>query len=1775
MPAELPPTTAYTYAVELSVDEALAAGAASVRFSQPVAFYVENFLGFPAGTGVPLGSYDRARGVWVAEESGWVIQLLSGTGDLDTDGDGLADDAAALAALAITDAERQQLAALYATGQTLWRVRLPHFSTLDLNWAYAPWGAQPPSTEPEEEEQVACSELPPDSTTYSSIIECSNQSLGEALAVVGTPFGLHYQSERGPGRKDAYTVEIPPFDDDPVLDLLGPDGEPIVKEIKLEVAVAGRLLQEGFPAGPDQGTTFTWDGTDAYGRPLQGPQPITVRIGYAYLLGYGGESDVLSGRRAFFGNTADITLSSSGGRQLLTLWRTWRGTIGAWDARAVGLGGWTLSAHHTWDPAEQVLYRGDGQRQSAEAIGGVVATVAGTGQGPTFPDGGDGIPATQANIAPIGIAVGPDGSLYFASAQRIRKVTPQGRITTVAGTGNSCVSGPCGDGGLATQAALGSPLAVAVGPDGSVYFSEGAGFKIRKVGPDGKITTVAGTGTSGFSGDDGPARLARISHVPGLAVGPDGSVYLAEYINLRIRRVGPDGTITTVAGTGTSASSGDGGPATRAGLNFPQGLAAGRDGSLYVAENGGRVRRVTPDGVIRTIAGNGTHGFGGDGGPATAASFRDPAAVAVGADDTVYVVDRGNNRIRWFRPGGVINTLAGTGVLATNGDGGPALAAAFQNLDRGLAVGSDGAVYVSQEVNNTRIRRIAPLGAGVASSGGIAIPAGDGGEVYLFASSGRHLRTVDALTGALRYQFAYDDAGRLASVTDGDGNATTIERDAAGGPTGIVGPFGQRTTLAVNADGYLGRVTNPAGEAVQLAYSAGGLLSGFTSPRGHTTGYTFDGLGRLASATDATGATKTLARTGTSKDYTVTLTDALGRVTRYRVERLSIGQTKSTTTDPAGLQAQVLSDLTGSQTATYPDGTVVSTVLGPDPRWGMRAPLAKSVTVRTPGGKVQTTTTQRAVTLATPGDVLSLRTFSETATVNGRAFTSAYDATTRTLTQTSPTGRRSTAVLDDRGRLVQEQLGDLAPTSYTYDLRGRLATATQGAGTGSRVTSLAYGTDGFLASTTDPIGRTTTFTKDANGRMTDLTLADGRQVRFAYDANGNVSGRTPPGRPEHTFGYTERDQVATYTAPAVGAESSQTRYTYAADRQPTLTQRPDGQSVGLQYDAAGRPSLVTLPLGQRSLGYDAAGRLSTLGAPLIALAYAYDGGLLTGTTWAGAVAGSVTRTYDNDFRVTSLSVNGADPVAPQYDADGLPTRAGDLILARAAQTGLITGTSLGGTTDLVSYDTFGEAARYTASQGGSTVYAEEYSRDPLGRLTSKTVTTGGATRTLAYTYDLAGRLSEVRQDGALTASYTYDANGNRHSRTDSAGTTSATFDAQDRLLQHGATTYGYTPNGELERKTTGGQTTAYLYDGLGNLAGATLPDGRQVEYVLDGQSRRVGKRVNGALVQGFLYQDSLRPIAELDGAGSVASRFVYANGGSAPDYLVKGGATYRVITDHLGSPRLVLDAATGQVAQRLDYDEFGRVLLDTNPGFQPFGFAGGLYDPLTGLVHFGAREYDPETGRWTSKDPIGFAGGDPNLYAYVGNDPVNDVDPEGLMTTLKGCFASPVAVAACAEAGIIPGAVAGAVAAGVAVAQRAGPQVVRGAQQCVAAVANTASSLFTRVPTLLGLGRDTVVTAARTTGSVGQQAANIAPRVVERGPRYALDWATLTVRDAHALVAEWKVLEDEIFRGLGGNGSLKRVGQGLANLRLAYERTKEIMGFDLADILNHWTSIPR
>jgi len=1581
MPAELPPMSAYTYAVELSADEAIAAGAKTVNFSRPVIQYVENFLGFPVGMAVPVGFLDRERSVgfynrdtsaWIPSDNGRVIRITGVSGGLATvDSVGTRS----LPPLVLSTAELQQLATLYPTGQTLWRVPITHFTPWDYNWPYGP----PPDLRAPRGNPVAADEPPDeDCNSTGSIIQCESQALGEERPVTGTPFRLIYSSDRMRGR--AHGLNIP---------LTEADIPASLRRIELEISVAGQRFAQSFFATPNQSYNFRWDGKDAYGRNVQGGTLATVRIGYVYGVVYQEPAQFAQSFAVLSGiPPMATTLRRTAGGGEITIWResTHHLESRSLHARAGSVGGWSLSLHHDYDPRIEVLYKGDGTRRDAQVIGAAIRTVAGNGVA-VF--GGDNGPATQAGLnSPHGITVAPDGSLYFTDQfnHRVRRIAPNGVITTIAGNG---IAGFSGDGNLATQARLNFPSGVAVAPDGSIYFADTNNSRIRRVGSDGIISTVAGNGGEDFSGDGGSATQARLFDPSAVAVAPEGSLYIADRFNGRIRRVGPDGIIRTVAGNGNFGHLGDGGPATQAQLGFVEDVAVGPDGSFYIADED-RVRRVTPDGIINTVYNLSV--LVRDGVTVLPAAATRPAGVTVAPDGSLYIADHNWNVIR-LTVDGISVRAAGKSTFAYSGDGGPAIQAGLVNTVA-VAVAPDGSFYIADKFNH-RIRRVGSPLPGF-SDGAFGVASEDGDEFYVFSEL-RHAQTINAFTGAVRYRFSYDTNGRLTAVTDGDGNVTTIQRDPSGNPTGIVAPFGQRTTLAVDANSYLSRIVNPAGEAFQFSYTADGLLTSSVDPNGNISRYTYDMRGALVRADDAAGGFKTLTRTEISNGHAlVALQTALGRTTTYTVERLSSGARKRTVTDPSGAHAEIVIGPDGSRRTTDRDGTVTSLVFGPDPRWGMQAPVVSSLTVTTPAGLTRTVTGTRTATLANPSDPLSVLTQIETIAINGRTFTRRYDAATRTLTETSPEGRTRMMMLDAKGRVIQEQVNGREPTTYTYDARGRLSVVREGAGSAVRTSTLAYGSDGFLASLTDPLGRVTSFTRDAAGRPISRATPDGQTVAFSYDAGGKLASLTPPGRSAHSFSYTAVNLMSNYAPPNVGSGNTSTGYAYDSDRELTRVLRPDGQSVDLTYDSFGRLSTQADARGALGYTYDAAGRLAGLTAPGgLGLARSYDGFLLTGESASGAVTGTIARSYDTAFRLTSQGLNGS-AVTFAYDDDDLLTRAGALNLTRSPQHGLVTATSLGTVTTSRAYTSFAELSRLSTSAGATLLYDAQYTRDSLGRITEKVEAAGGVTDSFAYIYDPAGRLVEVGKNSALAESYTYDANGNRTSVTAAGATRNAVYDAQDRLTQDGSTIYTYTANGELTSKTAGGQTTTYSYDALGNLTTVRLPNGAQIDYLIDGRNRRVGKKMNGVQVQSFLYAGNLGPIAELDASNNVVSRFVYAESNNVPAHMIKNGTTYRLIADDLGSVRLVVHTSTGTVVQRIDYDPWGNVVNDTNPGFQSFGFAGGLYDADTKLVRFGARDYDAETGRWTAKDPIGFVGGDANLYAYVSNDPVNDADSDGL-----------------------------------------------------------------------------------------------------------------------------------------------------------------------------------
>jgi RHS repeat-associated protein len=955
---------------------------------------------------------------------------------------------------------------------------------------------------------------------------------------------------------------------------------------------------------------------------------------------------------------------------------------------------------------------------------------------------------------------------------------------------------------------------------------------------------------------------------------------------------------------------------------------------------------------------------------------------------------------------GVKKTLI-TSTFGFGGDGGPAENATFDGIGR-VRFDYAGNIYIHDKDNN-RIRRLTPTWEELPSekkrvelSNTIQSPSSDGSELYVFTRDGRHISTLNPLTGSKTFDFGYNLDGLLTSVTDGDGEVTMINRDGSGNATSIVSPYGQTTTLEYDSNGYLASIADPMWLTHKMTYTADGLLTSFAKPNGVASAMGWNGMGRVTSDTNAEGGGWSVGRAGDQFHPAVTMSSAEGRSFSYNTEYPPDGSQRAVNTGPNGLKTETIFETNGGRKVTTPDGTMTITKMGPDPRFGMRAPIVTSSATTLPSGLTSTATFSRSATLANPFDLATLSTMTDTVTVNGKAATTSYDAATRTITSTSPMGRASATTVDTHGRPVRVSAPGVDDVTYAYDAKGRLTNTEQN----GRSAYYYYDTTGRLASVKDAIGRSASYEYDAANRMTAQTMPDGRVARLAYDSNDNVITITPPSRPDHKFEFTPLDQRKSYNPPDVGLALNSTTYQYNKDRRPVSVTRPDGRIVNMVYDTAGRlDNIYSGSTGSLRVNYtydDKTGHLNSAHtADGIMLSYEYDGALMTKEILAGPVNGSVSLVYDSFFRAQSLNVMAdgnwlTSSINFTYDDDGLATQVGAISLTHDLQNGLLTGTTLGLVTDNYVYSRFGETFSYTAKYDGALLFDSRYERDAIGRIIKKTETIGGVATIYEYIYDTAGRLIQVKEGGVTVSSYDYDANGNRITAITRTGTYQGFYDLQDRMTKYGDATYNYTNNGELSSKTDSLGTTIYSYDVFGNLRSVTMPNGDLIEYVIDGRDRRIGKKVNGVLVQGLIYAGQLEPVAELEGAGNIVSTFVYASKGHVPDYMTKGGVTYRVISDHLGSVRLVINSADGSIAQRIDYDEYGNVTSDTNPGFQPFAFAGGLYDQHTKLIRFGARDYNAFTGRWTAKDPILFAGGDLNLYGYVMSDPVNELDIEGM-----------------------------------------------------------------------------------------------------------------------------------------------------------------------------------
>ena len=1297
---------------------------------------------------------------------------------IDTDGDGAADSG-----LGIDDAERTRLAATRHVGDELWRVPIDHFSPHDHNWPYAPAPDAVPPTPPEPRVDVPTNRKQGECNKAGSIIGCQGQTLSEELPVTGAPFNLRYDS-RGAGRKTDRSIEIP---------LTGRSIPESLEAVHVHVTVAGRTEKKILPAKKDLVYEYVWDRRDAYGREVQGRQPVDIRIGFQYALReYGNPAEWNAAFGKFTNNSESIIGQPRSAGAKYVSWRDVRDefglALGGVDSRGTGLGGWELTVHHAYDARMRTLYRGDGQEVAAESV---LDTLAGTGKA------GD----------PRDADVAPDGNVWVANAatDQVIRFDKDGKAEVMAG---SVGGGGCQDcrAAAATQSSTDDPLAkgfpfarpmsVALTPDGGYYVADYLvewGVQqsvIYRVNPDGRIRKIAGCICNEL-GDGGPALNASMTALD-LAVGPDGTLYLADYRNGRIRAIDADGTIRTVAGGGPSddAAYADGVLGTRTHVWQPMSVEVGPEGDVYFGDDArfARVRRVAPDGTVSTVAGGRPFDAtdNGDGGAATEANLDNPQGLVLGPDGSLYLTGHFSLR-RVGVDGRIITVAGGGGFSAKNADKVPAGSVRF-DAAMGVDMAPDGTLYVASGSGISRLSRPFP----VTSDGLLAVPSKDGSEVYFFDGRGRHVRTQDGLSNTVLWRFAYDDAGRLSSVTDADDQVSRIERDGAGNPTAIVAPSGQRTALSVDARGRLEEITDSAGKRTKLGYDDKDRLASLKDRRGGDHSFLYDDEGRLIRDQDPTGKAQTLSRTETAAGYIVTLTSPEGRKTRWEVGLRPTGEAFLETTTPSGAKTMSWVGIDGVRHQERPTGETIALTQGPDPRWGFYVPVTTQLVRRSPLGRTATTTAVRDVELADETDPLSVVSLTDTITTNGRPVVLRYDAATRTQSVRTAEGRTTTKTYDAKGHVVKLDPGSrMAPITYEYDDRGMLRRSAQG----NRSLRWEPDSRGRPGAQIDAKGRRTEFTYDGADRIIEVKRPRGGIERYEYDAEGARTAVVSPNGKRHELSRDDRGLLSGFAGIARG---------HNADRQLTS----EGAITYGFEDDGGRATGASF--AGTEIVYDYAGELDrpetltrTSGTSAERGKFTYDGAELTGLEVTGSAAGAFTFGYDgNGFLTSTKLVSGAQTLntALVRDKDGRLTGDGPFVITREGVGGAASAITGAGLTAAIEQDEAGQLKSRALTAGGQQRYRLELVRDENGRVIHKTETVNGTAHTYDYRYDDDGQLREVERDaGTPQASvierYTYD-------ETATAGRGSST--AARSRHPRSRTTTGWPRAGRPPTRTTSG-----------------------------------------------------------------------------------------------------------------------------------------------------------------------------------------------------------------------------------------------------------------------------------------------------------------------------------------------------------------------------------
>ncbi|GCC26925.1 hypothetical protein chiPu_0005345 [Chiloscyllium punctatum] len=1306
-------------------------------------------------------------------------------------------------------------------------------------------------------------------------------------------------------------------------------------KVHLMVAVEGRLFQKWFPATPDLSYYFIWDKTDVYSQKVYGLSEAFVSVGYEY------ES------------CPD-----------LILWEKRTAVLQGYELDASNLGGWTLDKHHALNIRSSILHKGNGENNFISQQPPVIGSIIGNGRRRSIScPSCNGLATGNKLLAPVALTCGSDGSIYVGDFNYVRRIFPSGNVINILELRNKDFR----HSKIASKIKIKNYTSIAVDKFGLIYFVDGT--MIRRIDQNGIISSVIGsndlTSARPLSCDSVmDISQVRLEWPTDLAVNPmDNSLYVLD--NNVVLQISENHQVRIVAGRPMHCQV----PgidhfllskvAVHSTLESASAISISHNGILYIAETDekkiNRVRQVTTNGEISLVAGAPTgcdckndancECYSGDDGYAKDARLNAPSSLAVCPEGDLYIADLGNIRIRFVRKNRpFLNS---------------------QNL---------------YEVASTIDQ-----------------------ELYLFALNGSHLYTQSLITGDYLYNITYTENGDISTIKDNNGNFLHIRRDATGMPLWLDVQDGPPYWLTIGTNSALKSVSTQGHELAMMTYHGNtGLMATKSNENGWTTFYEYDSYGRLINATFPTG-------------HIYSFHGEIDNSVQVHVETSSKDDVTITTNlSAAGSFYTLVQDQVRNGYHIGADGSLRLMLAN-----GMEVALQTEPHLL--GGTVNPTVGKRNVTLPIENGLNlvewrqrkeqtrgQITIFGRRLRVHSRNLLSLdFDRVTRTEKIYDDHRKFTLRILYDQvGRpTLWSPSSRLNGVNVTYSSTGQVA----GIQRGTMSERIDYDQAGRIVSRTFADGKSWTYTYLEKSAV--LLLHSQRQYIFEFDKNDRLSSVTMPNVAQQSLetirsvGYYRN----IYKPPEGNASVIQD---YTEDNQLLQTSYlGTGRRVLYKYGKLSKLSEILYDTTRIGFTYDeTAGMLKTVNLQnegfTCTIRFRQIGPLIDRQIFRFSEEGMVNArfdyNYDNSFRVTSMQAVINETPLPidlyRYDdVSGKIEQFGKFGVIYYDINQIITTAVM---THTKHFDAYGRVKEVQYEIFRSLMYWMTVQYDNMGRVVKRELKVGPYANTsrYAYEYDTDGQLQTVSLNDKPLWRYSYDLNGNLHllSPGNSARLTPLRHDRSDRITHLGEVQYKVDEDGFLRQRGS----IIFEYNSAGLLSKAySKSNGWRVHYRYDGVGRRVSSRTTTGIYLQFFYADLSNParITHMyNHTSSEIASLYYDLQGHLFAMEISSGDEFYIACDNTGTP-LAVFSGTGLMIKQLSYTAYGEIYMDTNPAFQLIvGYHGGLYDPLTKLVHFGRRDYDVLSGRWTAPDHdvwnqlsdslVPF-----NLYMFKNNNPVSNM----------------------------------------------------------------------------------------------------------------------------------------------------------------------------------------